>query len=88
MIVLQGVALISKKDYDGAIKQFLLVCEQRPNSADNYVNVGVAYANKKDYVAALQVDFVLREHVPNLTGTGHAYGPAGQLSRGGRRPTT
>ncbi len=27
-----------------------------------------------------------REHVPNLTGTGHAYGPSGQLSRGGRRP--
>ena len=27
-----------------------------------------------------------REHLPNLTGTEHAYRPPGQLSGGGRRP--
>ena len=49
-----GVAFINKKDYDSAIKQFLLVCEIKPNDANNFVNVGVAYANKRDYEAALK----------------------------------
>ena len=40
-----SVAYINKKDYDSAIQQFLLVCEQRPSDANNFVNSFIIFKN-------------------------------------------